>query len=233
VIDLLWQALQPFQATTYETATRLFPRVLAALLLLIFAWAAAKIARWMTRRAARAEWLERMLLRSGVLQGLVEPSRTETRRLVENTIYWCILLSGAGAALAVVSDQIAARLATLVLIQLPNLLLAFAIITTGWWLGGYWARSVLIAMANEGIPYPWRWAAAIRMIIVATGVALASEATGFATPLIRTAYLILLSGGTLAVGYASVPMLRAHFRAMLPPNGTAGPANHADDSLVR
>jgi hypothetical protein len=233
VIDLLWQALQPFQATTYETATHLFPRVLAALLLLIFAWIIAKIARWMTRRAARAEWLERMLLRSGVLQGLVEPSRTETRRLVENTIYWCILLSGAAAALAVVSDQVAARLATLVLIQLPNLLLAFAIITTGWWLGGYWARSVLISMANEGVPYPWRWAAVIRIAVVATGIALASEATGFATPLIRTAYLILLGGGTLAAAYAAVPMLRAHFRSLMPPTGAAGASSAPDDSLVR
>ncbi len=231
MIGQLFQLLDPLLEAIYTTAAREAPKVVAAVLLVLLSWALARTARWVTRRAARAEWLERLLHRSGIISGLVEPSLAEPRRIVAGVIYWCILIAGAASALAVVSEHAAAQLAAVILILLPKLLLAFAIITAAWWLSGYWARSVLIWLANEGMESPWWWAAAVRISVVAAGIALASETTGFATTLVRSSFLILLAGGTFAAAQALAPILRSHLEARRSQGHHK--AQEEDDRLLR
>ena len=67
-------------------------------------------------------------------------------------------------------------------------------------------------MANEGINYPWRWAALVRVSVLAGGIAIASEVTGFATVLIRTSFLILLAGSTYVAAQAILPLIRVCLR---------------------
>lgn len=114
---------------------------------------------------------------------------------------WCVWIAGLASAGAVFSWQIE--------IRLPGLLAGLALFAGSWWLGNYWYRSALIWLTNEGIPFPWRWAAAGRIAVVAAGVALASESTGFATTLIRNAFLILRASAALALAQASSPLLRS------------------------
>lgn len=230
MIELLSRALAPIAESIYPSVHRLAPRFFGALLLIVLAWAVAGSARWAARRATRTQWLVRLLLRSGVLSGLVEPSLAQSRRAFANGIYWCVLLAGFGSVLALLSDRVAARLAELVLILLPNLLLGVVIILGTWWLGRYWGRSVLIWMTNEALPHPWRWAAAARTSIVFAGIALASELTGFGTALVRSSFLILLAGATFAIAHASLPLLRSHLASFSAPDETK---QQSDDALLR
>ena len=232
MIDTLIQALHPMHAAISASIAAFAARLLGALLMMLFTVSVAGAARWVARRAARTEWLERLLLRSGILSGLVEPSLAGSRSAVASTLYWSILIAGSTATLAIVSEQAAKYLVNLILILLPNLALAFAIIMAAWWLGSYWSRATLIQMTNEGVTAPWRWAAAVKLSIVAAGIALACESTGFATTLVRGSFLILLAGGTYAAAQAVIPIFRAHLEEQLLP-GRGKMHNPIDDRVLR
>jgi len=203
-------AIEELRLAFYGAVSGVLPRLIAAALLLLGSWLVAASARWAMNRAARTEWVERLLIRSGVLSGLVEPSLAASRRFVADVIYWSILLGGAAFALALLSDPFASRLVAFVLVLLPNMLLGVGIVLGAWWLGRYWSRSTLIWMANEGIHYPWRWAALVRFSVLAGGIAIASEATGFATLLIRSSFLILLAGITYVTAQALLPLIQIY-----------------------
>ena len=133
---------------------------------------------------------------------------------------WCVWIAGLASAGAVVNSQLEHRL--------PGLLAGVALFAGSWWLGNYWSRSTLIWLSNEGILFPWRWAAAVRIAVVAAGVALASESTGLATPLIRNAFLILLASAAIALAHAFSPLLRSLWS-----NRTVTTHHSPDDPLLR
>ena len=134
--------------------------------------------------------------------------------------YWCVWLAGLASVGALLDSRMEDRL--------PGMLAGLGLFAGCWWLGDYWSRSVLIWMSNDEIPYPWRWSAALRIAVVSAGIALASESTGFATPLIRNAFLILLAGATLTLAYAVSPLLR-----VLWSTSHATARRQSDDSLSR
>lgn len=217
MIESVANSLDPVQSMTLSALHGLLPRMGMVALMLLITWVVAAGARWATNHFGRIEWLERVLTRSGVLSGLVEPSLSASRRFAGDLMYWCIVLAGSSLTLAAWSDSVAGRAAGVLLVVLPNAVLAALLILGASWLGRYWSRSVLIWMANEGIAFSWRWAALVRIATIAAGVALASEVTGFATGLVRPSFLILLTGCTYAVSQATLPILRLHLAPYLSP----------------
>lgn len=216
-MDSIFRAFEPVVARILPAPDGVFPRMIAVVLVLLLAWLIASGARWATNHAGRIEWLERLLTRSGVLSGLVEPSLASPRRFAGELMYWCIFLAGFSLALATWSESLAVRLGNLLLVVLPNSILAAFLILGASWLGRYWSRSVVIWMSNEGIAQPWRWAAAVRIATIAAGIALASELTGFATALVRPSFLIVLAGCTFGFVQAAIPVIRLHLASLLAP----------------
>lgn len=184
-------------------------RVALSCAAVVASWILAIVLRWLVRRAGRAEWLQGIIIRSGAFAGWIDPSAESIRIFFGNLVYWVVLLAGAAAGLSIVSQQAAERLAEIGLVHFPKALLAAAVLGSGHWLAGYGSRAVLIAAASENLGCPWRWAAAARAGIMFTGIALASELTGIATMLIRSAYLIVLAGCVLLAVLAVAPALRA------------------------
>ncbi|MEO8026012.1 MAG: hypothetical protein ABI823_06045 [Bryobacteraceae bacterium] len=211
MINALLERLEGWKALIYPEVNQVAPRLVGALVLLVLAWIVATGVRWAVRRTEGIGPVERLLVRSGILSGLVERSLAEPRRATANALFVCILAAGGVAALAVISEPVATVLGTMMVTVLPSVLLVFAIISVAWWAGRRWSQSALIWMTNEGVACPWRWATFIRIAILMGGIALASECTGFARPLIRDSFLILLAGGTFAAAQALVPPLKAHF----------------------
>ncbi len=182
-----------------------------ACLTILAAWALAASLRWLLLRAGRTERIATIMARSGFFAGWLDPSAQSIRDFTGTATYWSTLSVGIAIALATLSREAAERLSELGWIHLPKLLLAAVVLGLGQWLAGYGSRAVLIGAANEGLRFPWRWAAAARAGTLFTGVALASELTGIATLLIRSAYLIVLAGCVLLLVLALAPVFRAHF----------------------
>ena len=233
MIESVFRTFDPVLARVLQALGGFFPRMMAVAVILLIGWLVATGARWATNHAGRIEWLERVLTRSGVLSGLVEPSLASPRRFAGDLMYWCILLTGSSFALAAWSESLAVRLLGVVLVVLPNSILAAFLIIGASWLGRYWSRSLLIWMSNEGLAFPWRWAALVRIATIAGGIALASESTGFATGLVRPSFLILLAGCTFAVSQATIPLLRLHFATFLSPEYRSRRSPGIDDPLSR
>lgn len=124
--------------------------------------------------------------------------------------YWMVILAGGASALGILNEYAAARLMELILVHLPMAVLAGIILWAFRWLAGYWSRSTLVAASNEGLPYPWRWAALVYAGTIFTGIALVSELTGVATSLIRSAFLIVLAGIVLLCVLALTPVLQVY-----------------------
>lgn len=171
----------------------------------------ARSLRWLIRRAGRTEWLSTLMSRSGFLAGWVDPSAQSIRTLAGNSVYWLTLFAGVAIALGTLNQQMADRLTELGWVHLPKGLLALVVLASGKWLADFGSRSVLISAANEGLRFPWRWAAAARAGLLLTSIAMASELTGVATLLIRSAYLIVLTGCALLAVLVLAPVLKEHF----------------------
>jgi hypothetical protein len=176
-----------------------------ACLTILAAWALAASLRWLLLRAGRTDRIATIMARSGFFAGWLDPSAQSIRDFAGRATYWSTLSVGIAIALATLSREAAERLSELGWIHLPKLLLAAVVLGLGQWLAGYGSA------ANEGLRFPWRWAAAARAGTLFTGVALASELTGIATLLIRSAYLIVLAGCVLLLVLALAPLFKAHF----------------------
>src|SRR5436189_6287281 len=76
----------------YETTV--LPSLLAALVIVLAAWAIAACARWLIYRLFKGPAIDRFLRTSG-LAFMIDPrGRLRATRIVGKTVYWCILLSG-------------------------------------------------------------------------------------------------------------------------------------------
>lgn len=176
----------------------------------MISWLLAAAARWCLRRVGRTDWIARLMSRTGLLTGLTELSLDELASRAGRIIYWLVFMLGAALALATVSEYAARRLLEFLPVLLPKALNALCVLWASKWLAGYWSRSTLIVTANEGLPYPWRWAGFVRAGTLFAGIALASELTGFGTLIVRSAFLILLAGTVVLCILVLAPVLRAH-----------------------
>lgn len=184
-------------------------RPMAAAGLVAMSWLFAASLRGFLRKAGRTDWLARLLNRSGLLAGLVEPSLGQVRTIAGRAVFWAVLLAGLAAALSIAAEDAVAELAGPVLAVLPKAVFAALVLGAFRWLAGYWSRSVLVAAANEGISFPWRWASLVYAGTIFAGIAIVSELTGVATILIRSAFLIVLAGVVLTAVLVLAPALGA------------------------
>ncbi len=121
------------QVTTY------LPSLLAALTLVLGAYLAAMLTRWLTYRIFKGLTIDRFLRQSGVAF-LVDPSgRLRATRLVAETIYWCILLSGFLLGLNVFGTDFTTTIVEGFVFLLPKLLVAGLILLGGLGSVNIWA----------------------------------------------------------------------------------------------
>lgn len=201
------------------------PPLLATLVFAVSVLLAASL-RWFLQTTLRIDWIARTLNRSGLLAGFAEPSLDEAKMMAAGAGFWIVVLAGFATALSILNASAAAWLVKTSEVHLPKILLASFVLGTSHWLGGYWRRATLLAATNEGLPYPWRWAALVYAGTIFTGIALVSELTEVATSLIRSAYLIVLAGAVLLCVLALAPALKSHLA-----DGESRPRQRVDDTF--
>jgi hypothetical protein len=185
-----------YQMTTY------LPPLLAALTLVLGAYATALLVRWLLYKIFKGLAIDRFLRQSGVAF-LVDPSgRLRATRLVAESVYWCILLCGVLMGLNVFGTDLTTRIIQGFLYLLPNLFVAGLILLGGTWLGQYLGRGVLVWAVNENLPSPRRLAAAVRVVIMFVAVVVAADQLNFARGVFLAAFIILGGGVVLTASLA-------------------------------
>jgi hypothetical protein len=201
---------------SYHVTTYL-PSILAALIFVLAAYVSALFVRWLLYKIFKGPAIDKFLRQSGVAF-MIDPSgRLRATRLVAETAYWCILLSGFLVGLSVFKTDITTQIVQDFVFIMPKLVVAGLILLAGAWLSQYLGRGALVWAVNEGLPAPRRLATAVRIVIMFVAVVVAADQLDFARNVFLAAFVILVGGAvltaSLAVGIGASSGVRQFFKS--------------------
>jgi hypothetical protein len=215
MVETLREVLQGVLQRLYKYVTIYLPSLLAAVILFLGAYVTAVLARWLLYRIFKGPTIDRFLRRSGVVFMLDPSGRLRATRLVAETVYWCILLSGFLLALSAFDTDFTTQLVQKLVLLMPKLVVAGLILLAGAALGQYLGRSMLVWAVNEDFPSPRRLATLVRIVIMFVAVVVAADQLDFARSVFLAAFIILVGGGvltvTLAIGIGGGSAFRRYF----------------------
>ena len=186
-----------------EQVAALVPPTLAGAVILLVAYLLATSSRWLIIRVFKGLAIDKFLRQSG-LAFIIDPSgHLRAARAAAGAAYWGFLIAGILTALSVFNTQLTTQIVQGVIFLLPNLVLAGAILLAGTWLSQYLARSALVWAVNEGIPYPRRLAALVRVLLMFVAVVVAADQLNFARSVFLAAFIMIGGGLILTVSLAA------------------------------
>lgn len=186
-----------------EQVATLVPPLLAGTVILLVAYLLAVGSHWLIIRVFKGLALDRFLRQSG-LAFIIDPTgHLRAARAAAGTVYWGFLIAGVLTALSVFNTELSTQIVQGVIFLLPNLVLSGAILLAGTWLSQYLARSALVWAVNEGIPYPRRLAALVRVLLMFVAVVVAADHLNFARNVFLAAFIMIGGGLILTVSLAA------------------------------
>jgi hypothetical protein len=186
---------------SYHLTTYL-PSILAALIFVLAAYVFAVAMRWLLYKIFKGLAIDKFLRQSGIAFMLDSSGHLRATRLVAETAYWGILLSGFLVGLSVFKTDVTTKMVESFVFLLPKLVIAGLILLAGAWLGQYLSRSTLVWGVNEGLPAPRRLALAVRIVIMFVAVVVASDQLDFARSVFLAAFVLLVGGAVLTASLA-------------------------------
>jgi hypothetical protein len=184
------------QVSTYA------PGLIIGILILLTAYVAARVVRWLISRVFKGIAFDRFLRQSGLLSMLNRSGRVRTVEIVAGVAFWLILLAGVVTGVSAFDTQITSQIAQTVIFLSPKLLGAAAILVAGFWLGRYLSRHILVWGVNEGIPSGRRLAQAVRILVIFVAVAAAADQLNFAKNVFLAAFILVVGGIVLSASLA-------------------------------
>ena len=198
MIETLRKVLEGALERLQYHVTTYLPSLLAALTLVLGAYLTALLARWLIYRIFKGLTIDKFLRQSGVAFLVDRSGGLRATRLVAETVYWCILLSGFLLGVNVFGTDLTTQIMQSFMSLLPKLLVAGLILLAGAWLGQYLGRSMLVWAVNENFPSPRRLAAVVRILIMFVAVVVAADQLNFARSVFLAAFIIFVGGAVLA-----------------------------------
>lgn len=202
MVETLEKVLQGVLEHLHKYVTTYLPSLLVALILFLTAYALAVFARWLLYRIFKGPAIDKFLRQSGVAFMLDPSGHLRATRLVAETVYWCLLLSGFLLGLSVFDTDITTEIVQKFVFLMPKVVVAGLILLAGAWLSQYLGRSLLVWAVNEGLPSPRRLATALRIIIMFVAVVVAADQLDFARSVFLAAFIILVGGAVLTASLA-------------------------------
>jgi hypothetical protein len=202
MIETLRKVLEGALERLHYHITTYLPSLLAALTLVLGAYLTAALVRWVIYRIFKGLTMDKFLRQSGIAFMVDSSGRLRATRLVAETAYWGILLSGVLVGVNVFGTDLTTQIIQSFVFLLPKLFVAGLILLAGAWLGQYLGRSMLVWAVNEGFPSPRRLAAIVRILIMFVAVVVAADQLNFARGVFLAAFIIFVGGAVLASSLA-------------------------------
>lgn len=194
MLDLINRVSEGVSGRLQHLIAEFLPQILVAMILVLLAFLAASLSRWLLYRAFKGLAIDRFLRRSGVAFVLDSSGRLRATRVAAESAYWSVLLGGVLAGLGAFDTQLTARMVQEFVMQLPRLAVSAATVIGGAWLSQYLGRTALVWAVNENLPGPRRIGAGVRVIVMFVAVVAAADHLGFARNVFLAAFL-LVGGG--------------------------------------
>lgn len=202
MIEILKKVLEDALERLHHQITTYLPSLLAALTLVLAAYLTAVFTRWVIYRIFKGLAIDKFLRQSGIAFMVDSSGRLRATRLVAETAYWCIVLSGVLIGVNVFGTDFTTRIIQSFVFLLPKLVVAGLILLAGAWLGQYLGRGMLVWAVNENLPSPRRLAAVVRILIMFAAVVVAADQLNFARSVFLAAFIIFVGGAVLAASLA-------------------------------
>jgi hypothetical protein len=199
MLDLLEQIMKQTIDRITSQVLAYAPGLLAALFILIIAFAVARCFQWIILKIFKGDAIDRFLKRMGLA---ANTQRLKTPNLAAKIVFWLIMGAGFLVALSSFDSELTTRMIETAVFLFPKLLIAAAIIVISTWVGRYLGRSILIWAVNENIPGPRKLAAAVRVLFTSGGVVAAADHLDFARSVFLAAFIIILGGIVLSASLA-------------------------------
>ena len=203
MIDLLKTIVQEAATRLHHQVTTYLPSLLAAAVMIIGAYLTAILVRWLIYRIFKGFAVDKFLRESGVVY-LLAPSgrRLQATRIVAETVFWCVLLTGFLLGLNVFGSDFTTHLEQGIVSFLPKLFVAGLILLGGSWLGQYLGRAMLVWAVNENLSAPRRLGTGVRVLVNFGAVVIAADQLHFSSNVFLAAFIIVVGGLVLAASLA-------------------------------
>lgn len=182
--------------------TTYLPSLLAGATLAIAAYLFALLVRWLIYRIFKGLTIDKFLRQSGVAFMIDRSGRLRATRIVAETAFWGILLTGLLLGLSAFNTNLTNEIVQGFIFLLPKIFVAGLILLSGGWLSQYLGRSLLVWAVNEDLPAPRRWATVVRVLIMFVAVVVAADQLNFARNVFLAAFIILVGGSILTASLA-------------------------------
>jgi hypothetical protein len=202
MIETLRKVLEGALERLHHHVTTYLPSLLAALTLVLGAYLTAVVVRWVIYRIFKGLSMDKFLRQSGIAFMVDSSGRLRATRLVAETAYWGILLSGVLVGVNVFGTDLTTQIIQSFVFLFPKLVVAGLILLGGAWLGQYLGRSMLVWAVNENFPSPRRLSAVVRILIMFVAVVVAADQLNFARSVFLAAFIIFVGGAVLAASLA-------------------------------
>lgn len=192
--EMLRKVMEGVGERLHHQITTFIPPVLVAMIILAIAFIAASALRWLIYKIFKGLTIDKFLRTSGVAYVLDPSGRLRATRVVAESVYWIILVSGALTGLSVFDTTLTSQIVESFVFRLPKLVVAGLILVGGAWLAQYLGRSALVWAVSEELPGPRRIAALVRVVLMFVTVVVVADYLDFARSVFLAAFIITLGG---------------------------------------
>lgn len=184
-----------------DRALNLFPRLMAALLVLAVGWVLAALFRTLLIRGLGLAHFDERCERSGLSHLLRRADIPWTPSAAMGKItFWAVFVSAAIFSLSALEMPLLDRMISEFFLYLPKAFVALAILAIGFLVANFLSRAALLLAVNEELPGPRVVSGTVRLLVNMLAFAMAMEQLGIAKNTVTAAFIIAF--GALMLGLA-------------------------------
>lgn len=194
--------IEPFQSFI-DTVIAFLPNLIASVLVFLLGVLIAVVLRKTCNRLFSAVGLDKFSEQIGIVEilkkgGIQEP----ISNLLSKVFYWVIFLVFLIISLRALNISTIERLLEELFFYLPNIFVAFLILSAGYLLSNFLGRTTLIACVNAGIKMSGIIGKFVQFTVFFISIAMALEQLGIGKETVLLAFAIIYSGVVLALALA-------------------------------
>lgn len=197
--DIMQESLSSFVRGIGE----FLPNILAAILILLVGWIAAKVLKAAVGRVLKLVRFPVLAQKAGIdeflQKGGIERSSAD---LLAVLVYWLVMLIVLVTAVNALGLQVASQLLNQILLYIPNIIVAVIVVTVGLYAANFVAGLVRTAAANAGIEEAVLVAALSRYALIIFTFAIALNQLRIGEVIVANGFLILFGAACLAAALA-------------------------------
>jgi len=196
IANSLIQTLHTFS----QMVTQFLPRLLAMVIIVVFGWVVAWLAKFILRRVLSLTRFNSLFVRAGVTQVLNKAELPTPTEMLARLAFWILwitfILFGLDALQIPALQQEISGLSRV----LPQIIVAVIILFAGVLIANFVSRATLLAAVNANSPSPRLISTLVRFVIIALTVTMALERVGLGRGVVLIAFSTFF--GAIMLGLA-------------------------------